>query len=277
MTGGPWSRAADGHSVAAMDIAVLGSTGTIGRSLSGKLEEAGHTVRRLSRTTGVDARSGRGLDAALEGAEVVVDAVNVQAIRGDRAVSFFTRAAQNIARSAERAGARRVVCVSIAGAARPEVRGAFGYYRGKAAQERAYQDARIPATIIRSTQWFELAEQMAAQASIGPLAVLPTMRMAPLSAHRAARHIVPEVVREDVAGDRTLAIRGPEEMTTAQLVRRILAARGEIGGRRLRVVTELPYLGRGLAGGGLIPRDGIVDELTLGAWLDGGGAAAAAR
>ena len=39
----------------------------------------------------------------------------------------------------------------------------MGYYRGKAAQEARYQNAKIPTTIVRSTQWFELAETLVEQ------------------------------------------------------------------------------------------------------------------
>lgn len=251
-----------------MDIAVLGATGTIGHLLSQELEDAGHAVRRLSRSHGVDARSGEGLAGALDGAEVVVDATNIETISADAAVSFFTRTAQNLAREAERAGVRRAVCISIQGAADPRTRGRMGYYRGKAAQERAYRGAALPATIIRSAQWFELAEQIASRARLGPVAVVPTMRMAPLAAARAARHIAEDLLADRGTEDRLLAIRGPEVMTTAQLVRRILAHRGEIGGHRLRLVAQLPYLGRGLGRGGLIPREGIVDDVTLEQWLE---------
>ncbi|MFC7376629.1 SDR family oxidoreductase [Brachybacterium sp. GCM10030268] len=268
-----------------MDIAVLGATGTIGRHLVTRLEAAGHSVRPLSRASGVDAFRGTGLEEALTGADVAVDALNIATIRGDRAVSYFTRTAQKVARAAERGGVRRVVCVSIAGAADPAVNRLMGYYRGKAAQERLYREARIPATIIHSTQWYELAGSILSQASLGPVAVLPTMRMAPVAAARVASFIEREIENDplvtsgvpvergdgDASGNdaatRTAAIRGPEELTSAELVRRILATRGSLAGRSPRLVTELPYLGRGLATGGLIPADAEVDDMTLEDWL----------
>ncbi|MFC0673706.1 SDR family oxidoreductase [Brachybacterium hainanense] len=254
-----------------MDIAVLGATGTIGRLIVQELERAGHTVRRLSRAAGVDARSGEGLDVALTGAQIVVDAMNIATMNGDAAVSYFTRTAQNVARAAERAGVRRIVCVSIHGVTDPAVSRGHGYYRGKGAQERAYLAARVPVTVIRSAQWFELAEAIVPRGGIGPVAVVPNMRMAPLAASSAARLIGEEIGREDGAdahGDEVLSLRGPEEMTMVQLARRTVARRGGIGGRRPRLYLQLPLFGRAIARGGLIPREGAVDPLTLEEWLE---------
>lgn len=273
-----------------MDIAVLGATGTIGTLISDRIEAAGHEVRRLSRRAGVNTETGEGLDTALDGADVVVDAVNINSIRASRAVPFFARSAKNIAEAAKKGGVGRVVCVSIAGVTKPGAGKHFGYYRGKCAQERGYRAAPIPITVIRSAQWFDLAESMIAQASLGPVAVLPTMRIAPLAVERAADHIAHEIIEtgrgtvpEVVPGqnarfataygedptNRIVRMRGPEIMTSADLVRTTLEARGSLAGRSPSVVTQLPYLGRPLAEGLLIPRSRstIIDDLTLGEWL----------
>jgi uncharacterized protein YbjT (DUF2867 family) len=273
-----------------MDIAVLGATGTIGTLISDRIEAAGHEVRRLSRRSGVDTATGEGLEKALAGADVVVDAVNIDSNRASRAIPFFARSAKNIATAAKKGGVGRVVCVSIAGVTKPGAGKRFAYYRGKSAQERGYRAAPIPITVIRSAQWFDLAESMLARASLGPIAVLPTMRIAPLAPERAADHIaheiletgrgtVPEVVPGQNARfataygedptNRIVRMRGPEIMTSADLVRTILEARGSLAGRSPRLVTELPYLGRPLAEGLLIPRSRstIIDDLTLGEWL----------
>lgn len=252
-----------------MDIAVLGAAGTLGHHLVTHLEAAEHTVRALGRRTGVDAVTGDGLAEALQGTDLVIDAISTPSLSSRRAVATHTRAAGNIARAAEQGGARRVLCVSIAGAADPEVHKHFAYYRGKAAQEATYLDAALPVTLVRSTQWFEIAGLLLSQASFGPVALLPTMRMAPVSADRLAARIAREVEdrADDDSADRTFALRGPKELTSAQLVRRILARRGDIDGRSPRLVAELPYLGSAIAGGGLIPADAEVDDMDLEEWL----------
>ncbi|APX33480.1 hypothetical protein BH708_12990 [Brachybacterium sp. P6-10-X1] len=251
-----------------MIFTVLGARGTIGSLLAEQLEGRGHDVRRASRRSGVDARTGVGLRAALRGADVVVDCLNIEALRAATARAFFEGTAQHVVRASRQEGIGRIACVSIAGAADPAVNRLMGYYQGKAAQEQVYTDSGETVTIIRSAQWFELMDEMVRRASIGPVSVLPTMTMAALSAERAAAHIADEL--EDSAADphsRTLTLRGPEVATTREVARAILGARGSIGGRRPRLLGQLPYLGRGIAGGGLVPADGIVDEVTLAQWL----------
>lgn len=250
-----------------MDIAVLGAAGTLGHHLVTHLEAAGHTVRALGRRTGVDAVTGAGLAEALQGTDLVIDTISTPSLSARRAVETHTRAAGNIARAAEQGGARRILCVSIAGAADPDVHRYFAYYRGKAAQEATYLEAALPVTLVRSTQWFEIAGLLLSQASIGPVALLPTMRMAPVAADRLAARIACEVEVDEDSTDRTFALRGPKELTSAQLVRRILARRGDIEGRSPRLVVELPYLGSAIAGGGLLPVDAEVDDMDLEEWL----------
>ena len=250
-----------------MDIAVLGAAGTLGRHLVTHLETAGHTVRALGRRTGVDALTGDGLAEALQGTDLVVDAISTPSLSSRRAVETHTRAAGNIARAAEQGGARRVLCVSIAGAADPEVHKRFAYYQGKAAQEAVYLDADLPVTLVHSAQWFEIAGLLLSQASLGPVALLPTMRMAPIAADRVAARIAREVEVDEDSAHRSFVLRGPKELTSAQLVRRILARRGSIDGRSPRLVAELPYLGSAIAGGGLIPADAEVDDMDLEEWL----------
>ncbi|MBS9533309.1 NAD(P)H-binding protein [Mycobacterium sp. M1] len=253
-----------------MKIAVLGATGTIGRMITRDLESAGHTVVAASRSAGVDVLTGVGLEKAFTGVDVAVDCLNVETMSAKRAVRFFTDTATHVVRAAERAGVRRIVCVSIAGATDRRVNKRFGYYRGKAAQEDVYRAASVPVTIIHSTQWFELVPQIVRRASFGPLAVLPKMLMAGVAAERVAALVCSEI--EAVAeGDRTVAIRGPEVATTAQLVRAMLAAKGDLDGIRPRLITEVPLFGSAISGGGLIPDDAIVDDVTLAAWLSATG------
>src|SRR5436305_425671 len=57
-----------------MKIVVIGGSGLIGSSLVGLLRGRGHEAVAASPSTGVDALTGKGLDVALAGAEVAVDA-----------------------------------------------------------------------------------------------------------------------------------------------------------------------------------------------------------
>lgn len=250
-----------------MRVAVLGGSGTIGALVSEHLWAAGHEAVPASRRTGVDAAAGRRLDFALSGADAVVDALNVDTLRTRRAVTFFATAARNVAHAARRAGVGQIVCVSIAGATDPQVHRGYGYYRAKSAQEQAYRSSGMPVTLIHSTQWFELIPGIAASTSVGPVTVMPTMRMAAVAADSVARLVSAEAVREPPARVREVAIRGPEVATGAEIARTILAGHGTLAGRRPRVLTEVPFFGRAIATGGLIPEEARVDDVTLREWL----------
>jgi nucleoside-diphosphate-sugar epimerase len=62
-----------------MNIAIAGGTGTLGRQVAEELRACGHEARVLSRSAPeyqVDLTTGAGLDKALDGCEVVIDASN---------------------------------------------------------------------------------------------------------------------------------------------------------------------------------------------------------
>lgn len=117
-----------------------------------------------------------------------------------------------------------------------------------------------------STQWFSLIPMVVRQATLGPVAVLPAMRMAPVAAESVADLIAADLEHDD-GERRTLAIRGPEEMGSAEAARRWMAARGDVDGLRPRLVADVPFFGRAIADGGLVPRTGVVDPITLEQWL----------
>lgn len=262
-----------------MRIVVLGASGTLGTLLVDLLRADGHEVVPASRSTGVDAFTGRGLQEAFAGADAVIDAISQVSFSAAKAIGYFTTTAGNICAEARRAGVGRLVCVSIAGATDGEVNRAYGYYRGKAAQEHAYRSSGLPVTLIHSTQWFELVPVMLRMTTLGPVALLPTMRMAPVAAESVARLVAEEAVRPagDQAGGsdagreaqvRTVAIRGPETATAAEVARRMIEGLGSVGGRAPRRILEAPLFGRAMAGGGLIPEASIVDGVTLDEWME---------
>jgi uncharacterized protein YbjT (DUF2867 family) len=72
-----------------MKIAVAGATGRVGRHVSEVLAERGHEVVAMSRASGVDIITGAGLDAALNGVEVIVDAATGPSPEQQPATEFF--------------------------------------------------------------------------------------------------------------------------------------------------------------------------------------------
>jgi uncharacterized protein YbjT (DUF2867 family) len=136
-----------------MRIAIAGGTGTIGRRLATALLGSGHEVRALSRRAPeypVDLTTGAGLEAALEGCEVVIDASNGPSSSKARAV--LVEGSRRILAAEQRAGVSHHVCVSIVGIERVPI----GYYRVKLEQESVVEQGGVPWTIVRSTQFHDL-------------------------------------------------------------------------------------------------------------------------
>jgi uncharacterized protein YbjT (DUF2867 family) len=84
-------------------IAVHGATGSQGAPVAARLSAFGHTVRPLSRATGVDLFDRGSLDAAYTGADAVV--LQLPLLYDERAL----QAADNAARAAEHAGIEHLV------------------------------------------------------------------------------------------------------------------------------------------------------------------------
>ncbi len=143
-------------------ILVTGGTGTLGGLVVARLREAGRDVRVFSRhgaaaeadaavesVTG-DLASGAGLEAAVEGSEVIVHCAGARV--GDDDTT------RNLVRAASRAGARHLVYISVVGADRIPVRSRidramFGYFASKLAAERVVAGSGIPWTTLRATQF----------------------------------------------------------------------------------------------------------------------------
>src|SRR5262245_40740307 len=98
-----------------MRIAVAGATGRAGRPLVDILTARGHEVVPMSRSTGIDVVTGVGVDDALVGVDCIVDCATGPSPEEQAATDFFTAAAGNLQAAGARAGAQRVVVVSIIG------------------------------------------------------------------------------------------------------------------------------------------------------------------
>lgn len=133
-------------------IVVTGGTGTLGRHVTERLRGAGHEVRVVSRHStpyAVDLRDGKGLDAALEGAATVVHCAS-SPTGGDE------RAARRLIDAAGRAGVTHLAYISIVGVDRVPL----GYYRTKLAVEGLVERSGLGWTILRTTQFHDLAVRL---------------------------------------------------------------------------------------------------------------------
>lgn len=249
-------------------VVVLGGTGALGASVTRLLRDRGHDAVAASRASGVDATTGAGLDAALAGADTVVDCLNLTTMSKKAAISFFAGSATHVASAAASAGVGHIVCLSIVNVTDPGVRRATGYYAGKAAQEEAYAAGPVPLTIARTTAWFSLAETFLSQIRVGPVAVVPGMRLRPVHPAAAASFVVDAVESGPATGSATSPgpevrqLSGPEEHDAAAMARAVARTRHP-GVRVVRLPVPMAGLREGLLPGAEVP----TDPRTFSDWL----------
>jgi uncharacterized protein YbjT (DUF2867 family) len=244
-------------------LVVVGGSGTVGRYVVEAGRDRGHQVVVASRATGVDVVSGAGLDAAVAGADAVIDAGNIEALRRDRATAYFTGAVGRIHDAGWRAGVGRLVVLSIVGVDRVP---GFGYYEAKVAHEEAALAGPLPTAVLRATQFHELAGQLVRRTRRGPVAVVPRMRTQPVAARTVGRALV-DLAEGDATG---LAgeLGGPEVADTVDLARRLVARLG--WPVRVLPVPSAGAGSRAMRSGALLPGEGArLEGPTFDEWLGG--------
>ena len=243
-----------------MRIAVAGGTGIVGRHVVESLAAAGHEPVVLARSVGIDLVSGVGLDAALAGADAVVDVSSTATSSAQASVAFFGAVTRTLLAAEARVGVRHHIALSIIGAA---TSGA-GYYAGKKLQEQLVMASPAGWTILRAAQFHEFVTQVIPQGHVGPLQVVPSMRSQTVAAAEVGAALAEIAVGAPRGLDVDLA--GPQEERMASLVRKYLAATGV-----RRPVLELSLPGawwRSLRDGSLLPGPGArLGTQTFDDWL----------
>jgi uncharacterized protein YbjT (DUF2867 family) len=253
-------------STASGPILVTGGTGTLGRLLVPRLKDTGNEIRVLSRRSGAaedgtelvtgDLATGQGIDAAVEGAEIIVHAAG--STKGDEGKAL------NLVRAASRAGAPHLVFISVVGADRIPVvsgvdRAMFGYFGAKLAAERVVADSGLPWTTLRATQFHDLLLITLRQMAKLPVVPVPSgFRFQPVDTGEVADRLAelalaaPAGLVPDIAGPRVYGI--------GQLLRSYLQARGK---HRLTVRVRLPgKAARAYRGGANLAPERAVGERT---------------
>jgi uncharacterized protein YbjT (DUF2867 family) len=226
-------------------ILVTGGTGTLGRLVVKRLTAAGAEVRVLSRSPhetsdGVeffigDLATGRGIDAAAHGADVIVHCAG--SARGDEVK------AEHLVGAASRAGSPHLVNISVVGADRIPVvsrvdRAMFGYFASKRAAERIVAESGLPFSTVRATQFHELTLATIQQMARLPIIPVPAgFAFQPISADEVAVRMT-ELALGRPAGS-VPDLGGPHIYPMADLVGCYLRAIG-----RSRPVVRVPMPGR---------------------------------
>lgn len=245
-----------------MRIAIAGGTGTLGRYVTEQLRTRGHEVRVLSRSSSehrIDLTTGEGLDAALAGCDVVVDASN----SARKAASVLVEGSRRLLAAGRAAGVGHHVCVSIVGCDQVPL----AYYRVKVAQERVVEAGPVPWSIVRATQFHELAATVFAAGARWRMLPVPRAVVQTVAAVEAARAVADVAEGPPLRG--RIDVVGPVATSLRELAH---TWRSVTGRRALLVPVPLPgRIGRALRAGRLIePSPDVRGATTFADWLAGG-------
>src|SRR5262245_60968549 len=111
-----------------MKIVVIGGTGLIGSKSVAILRQGGHEVVAASPKSGVNPINGGGLNAAMAGAQVVIDHSNSPSFEDKAVLEFYQPSGRNLLAAETAAGVRHHVALSIVGTDRSPDN---GYFRAK--------------------------------------------------------------------------------------------------------------------------------------------------
>jgi uncharacterized protein YbjT (DUF2867 family) len=201
-----------------MKLTVIGGTGRIGSQVVGKLTTAGHEAVVAAPSTGVDLITGKGLDQALKGAEVVVNLANSPTFDA-ASLGFFRTSMNNLLAAGQRAAVRHQVILSIVGVDQaPQL----DYYRAKVLQENLLREGPTPYSIVRATQFFEFMSALMSETADGSTVRLPPVHLQPIAAADVVDAVVAVSTGKPLHGIFNVA--GPDVFPLDELGRLTLAA-----------------------------------------------------
>jgi len=231
-----------------MKIVVIGGSGLIGTQLVNKLRQLGHDVNPASPATGVNTITGEGLEAALEGADVVVDVANSPSFEDNAVMEFFQTSGKNLLAAEKTAGIKHHIALSVVGTDRLQE---SGYFRAKQAQEDLIKASGVPYTIVHSTQFFEFLSGIANAATQGNEVHLSPAHIQPIASADVAEEVALVTVAEPING--TVEIAGPDRISLSDLVQQYLDKNNDP--RKVKADENARYYGAILNDQLLVPGD----------------------
>ncbi|WP_018505537.1 SDR family oxidoreductase [Parafrankia discariae] len=231
-----------------MKIVVIGGGGLVGSRVVARLTGLGHRAVAASPRTGVNALTGEGLAAALDGAAVLVDVANSPSFEDDAVLRFFETSTANLLAAEAAAGVGHHVALSVVGTGRLT---ASGYFRAKTAQERLVSAGPIPYSVVRATQFFEFVGAIADAGTADGTVRVPPVFIQPIAADDVAAAVSGTALGTPANG--VVEIAGPERFRLDDLVRTVLSAHDDH--RPVVADPRARYFGASLDDGTLTPGD----------------------
>jgi len=245
-----------------MKVVVIGGTGLIGSKVVARLRQRGHEAIAASPASGINTLTGEGLDAALAGADIVIDLANSPSFEDQAVLDFFRTAGGNLAAAEKKAGVRHHVALSVVGTERLKD---SGYMRAKLVQERIIRDCGIPYTIVHSTQFFEFLSGIVKAAAKGRQVHVSPALIQPIASDDVADAVTDYALGKPVNG--TVEIAGPDAFGLSALVERFLTLTHDP--HEVLADASAPYFGAILQKDSLLPASGArIGAVNFQTWFD---------
>jgi len=225
-------------------VLVTGGTGDLGGALVGRLVKADHGVRIMSRRAGpasgglmtewaqASLETGEGLTAAIDGIECVAHCASSPFRKTKEADVDGTRRLLEVCKAA---GVAHFLYISIVGIDKVPT----PYYEHKLAAEKIVEDAGVPYTILRATQFHALLDRMFSDGLLRfPVGAVPgAFKFQTIDTGEVAGRML-ELIEAGPSG-RVDDIGGPEVLNAGDMARSWVAASG-----RRRLILPLPLFGK---------------------------------
>lgn len=259
-----------------MKVAVWDDGGLIGVETALWGRDHGHEVELFSAPHGLDSYTREEITDVLRGCSVVIDLLcrpslaigtlteeHGFVIDEEALVGSWARWTRKLLQAESAAGVTYHVGLSMAGVGRAASRGVF---RALEARESMMQRSATPHLIVRSTQMFESAEEIATAGTEDWIVWVPPVDVRPVALRDVAMLLAHTAVSRPRTG--VLEIAGPEKIRLDAFVRAGLAANAEY--RRVFTDVHSPFFGTRLGPSDLLPDvNAFIAETSYREWFAG--------
>jgi uncharacterized protein YbjT (DUF2867 family) len=257
-----------------MKVVVFDDGALIGVETALWVRDHGHEVDVISAPEGLDSLAREEIAEALHNCSVVIDLSHQPSLKtgtltddhglvidAEAVVRSWLRSTSNLLRAETAAGVRHHVSLSVVGVDRVEGEGVF---RALQAQEAMVQRSGIPYSILRATQTFESAEDIATAGTEDWIVWVPPVEVRPVSLTDVATLLAHTAVSRPLIGVREIA--GPEKFRLDAFVRAALTADSDC--RRVFTDIRSPFFGARLRPTDLLPGAGaFITQTSYREWF----------